>query len=294
MRISTQVLVDRSLARLNERLVAFERTQIRLATGRQFETSSEDVNGMNTALALRSPRRSVEQATRNAQDGKTRVDLTDSKMQQMLTIMRRARDLTIRASSTTQSVERLAIVEEINTINTAMVELANSKHLDHGLFSGFAAGDAVTNTAGVWNYTGDSGDVDRRISETEIVTTNVVGDDVFGFSVGDNVFAMLEQLSTDIVAGDAIVVSDSLDDIDNATRRIELGLVQIGAVANRIDAALETNLETDERLRLELSSVEDVDLAEAIVDLQIQETGLQATLGALARALQPSLIDFLR
>ena len=294
MRISTQALVDRSLDRLNDRLVAFERTQTRLATGRRFDRSSQDVNGMNSALALRSARRAVEQATRNAQDGKTRVDLADSKMQQMLTIMRRARDLTIRASSTIQSTERLAIVEELKTINSAMVGLANSKHLGHGLFSGFAAGDAVTESGGVWSYSGDDGNVDRRISESEVVTTNVRGDDVFGFSDGDNVFAMLQQLSTDIVAGDATVVSAHLDNIDNATRRIELSLAQIGAAGNRIEAALETNLGTDERLMLELSSVEDVDLAEAIVDLQIQETGLQATLGAIARALQPSLIDFLR
>ncbi len=54
---------------------------------------------------------------------------------------------------------------------------------------------------------------------------------------------------------------------------------------------------TDEDLILtkqQLSEIEDVDLAEAIVQLQLEETALQAALSATARAVQPSLLDFLR
>ena len=44
----------------------------------------------------------------------------------------------------------------------------------------------------------------------------------------------------------------------------------------------------------QVSSVEDADLAQTIVDLQIQEVSYQAALGATSRVLQPSLLDFLR
>jgi flagellar hook-associated protein 3 FlgL len=43
-----------------------------------------------------------------------------------------------------------------------------------------------------------------------------------------------------------------------------------------------------------LSEVENVDIAKAIVDLQMQEVAYQSALGATARVLQPSLLDFLR
>lgn len=294
MRVSTQVLVDRSLQRLAGRLNSFEETQTRLATGRQFQTSSDDVAGMNTALALRSERRSVDQAVRNAEDGRTRVNLADTKLQQMLTGMRRARELTIRASSTLQPTERNAIASEIATITDEMAELSNSSFLGQGLFSGFADGDAVVEIAGTWSYVGDDSSVQRRISQTEVVGVNEVGSELFGFNAGDNVFDMLEQLSADIIAGDTTVISAHLDDIDNASERIENGLARLGAVGTRINTALGVNLETDETLRRELSSVEDVDLAEAILEIQTQEVALQATLGALARAIQPSLLQYLR
>jgi flagellar hook-associated protein 3 FlgL len=73
-----------------------------------------------------------------------------------------------------------------------------------------------------------------------------------------------------------------------------LGAVStIGATQNRIDGILDRNLTEQLSLKTQMSSVEDVDLAETIVELETQETAYKATLGALARAVQPSLLDFL-
>ncbi|MCZ7527679.1 MAG: hypothetical protein M5U14_15650 [Acidimicrobiia bacterium] len=47
-------------------------------------------------------------------------------------------------------------------------------------------------------------------------------------------------------------------------------------------------------LRRSLSEAEDIDLASTIVDLQLQEVSYQAALGATARVITPSLVDFLR
>ena len=47
-------------------------------------------------------------------------------------------------------------------------------------------------------------------------------------------------------------------------------------------------------LETRLSGVEDIDLAEVILELQMQEVAYTGALGAAARVLQPSLMDFLR
>jgi flagellar hook-associated protein 3 FlgL len=47
-------------------------------------------------------------------------------------------------------------------------------------------------------------------------------------------------------------------------------------------------------LESQRSSVEDVDLAKVILDLQTQQTTYQASLAITAKVLQPSLMDFLR
>ena len=109
MRVSSETMVAQTLNRLQSRLASFDRAQNQLASGKNFLNSSEDVSGMNTSLALRSERRSVEQASRNAEDAMTRINLADSKLQSMLSTMRRARDLAIRGASTLQPSERNAI-----------------------------------------------------------------------------------------------------------------------------------------------------------------------------------------
>ncbi len=43
-----------------------------------------------------------------------------------------------------------------------------------------------------------------------------------------------------------------------------------------------------------LSNVESIDIAAAIMDVQMQTTAYQAALGATAKVIQPSLLDFLR
>lgn len=47
-------------------------------------------------------------------------------------------------------------------------------------------------------------------------------------------------------------------------------------------------------LRMELSEVQDLDLAKGVMELQVQQVAYEATLQALAKALPPSLAAFLR
>ena len=47
-------------------------------------------------------------------------------------------------------------------------------------------------------------------------------------------------------------------------------------------------------LRSTLSGVENVDLPQSIMNLQLQQVAYQAALGATAKVIQPTLMDFLR
>lgn len=293
MRISHESLVDQSLRRLQGRLESFETIQTQLGTGRQFQVASEDVSGMNVSLTLRAQQRNLEQAKRNAEDGMARVNAGDSRLQQMVTSLQKARELTVRGATNMGQQERDAIADEIAQIRDAMVATANSSYLDQGLFSGHATAEAITNVAGVWTYTGDTGVVERRITDQERVKVNVTGDEVFGFNAGSDVFTMMDDLEADLRAGDGPAVTARLDEVDASLDLLLTGLADLGAAGGRIEAATNRNDEQIEVLRNRRAEVEDVDLTEAVMELQVQEVALQATLGALSRALQPSLVEYL-
>ena len=62
---------------------------------------------------------------------------------------------------------------------------------------------------------------------------------------------------------------------------------QVDATVNRNDAML---VDVKDRL----STIEDVDPAQAIIDFRAQENAYQAALAVTAKVIQPSLVDFLR
>lgn len=293
MRISHEVIVSSTMRRLQNRLSTFADTQRQLATGKQFGVASEDVSGMNVSLTLRSELRAIDQANRNVDDGQSRVDVADSKLQQMLVAIRRARDLALRGSNTVQQSERDALATEVSSLRDQLLQIANSSYLGQGTFSGFASGDAVTNVAGVWTYTGDTGEVKRRIGEDEVVTVNVNGNDAFGFASGTDVFTALDDLEASLTAGNGANISSAIVDMDSANNEILTGLAQLGSVGSALEVTNSRLLEQELVLRTQQSEIEDVDIAEAIMELQTQEVALQATLGAMSRALQPSLMDYL-
>ena len=74
----------------------------------------------------------------------------------------------------------------------------------------------------------------------------------------------------------------------------QAGEYKLDARYNRAEAARQAPDDRVLTLRATLSGVEDIDLPHTIMDLQMQQMAYQTALGATAKALQPSLMDFLR
>ncbi len=192
--------------------------------------------------------------------------------------------------------DRAAIADELGSIQQDLVAIANSKHLDKGLFAGTAGGDAVTKVGGAWTYTGDAGQVRRRISDSEIVNVNQTGDDVFGFTLGagNDIFSTLDQAIQAVTTGDDAGMAAGLTKLDAATDSVQSALGTFGAVQSQIEVSISRNRDESLSIQSQLSETEDTDFAKAVLQLQTEQVAYQATLGAVSRAIQPSLVDFLR
>jgi flagellar hook-associated protein 3 FlgL len=292
MRITQQAMSYQALQRLQNRLDQLAQAQASLGSGKRIHKPSDDPSAMNRSMSLRGLQAASDQAARNASDGLLWTSLADSKLQTLLDRLHRARELAVRSGSVTNDAEREAFAAELRSIREEAIAIANSKIGDRALFAGTADGDAVS--ADGTAYLGDEGVVERRVGPNDVVRVNVLGSEVFGFDDGRDLFSVLDDLTTHIASGDSAGVQISISEIDDSMDRILSALAELGAATNRIEAAQRRN--ADEKLSLQdrLSQVESVDVAEAIMQLQLQQVAYEATLGALARSIQPSLIDFLR
>ncbi len=283
-----------ALNRLTTRLSEYSTTQERLSTGKQLTRSSDDPIGMNRALELRATMSAREQESRNATDGEMWLNLADTKLQDVVGQIQRARELAVRGATYVGTQEREAIALEVGHLRDDIVALANSQHQGRGLFSGFSSGDAVQKTAGSWTYTGDAGQINRRVGENEVVTVNVTGDVAFGFAGGTDIFTVLDNLEAALYADDSPSVETAIADLDTSLQTVLGGLGIIGARTNQIEAAAARTANDIQTITAQLSSLEDVDIAEAVMELELQQTAYEAALAAFSRSSQTSLLDFLR
>ena len=281
-----------------------QQIQEQLSSGRQVNRPSDSPVKTVEAMQFRGTLSRTEQYVRNADDGIALLSAADTALNQGLDITRRVRDLTLQGmNASTNAQGREAIAIEIETLRDGLLAVANTKYLDRPVFGGNTGGRAAYSTRAAGDiggtYEGDDGIALRTVAAGTQVEVSVTGPQAFGDGTDDQLFDVLNGLAAQLrgVPGDAGGVtdlSDGLSKLDRAVDRL-IGVVgKVGARLNRVEAMKATAEDSLVTLTNSLSEVESIDLPKTIMDLQMQEVAYKAALGATARVVQPSLLDFLR
>lgn len=301
MRVTQDSMVQATLHRLQTRLTEHQEANTRVSTGREWQRLSDDPAKANRALGLRAEEHARTQHQRNAQSADSLLEITDSTLQSMTDRLHRVRDLAVGGVKGTQSAgEREAVATELRELRDDLMALANRTQGKNPLFAGYRAGPAVEATGGGYDFSprpppgDDIEEVRRSIGPHEDVRINVTAQELFATGPDENLFALIDDVAAQITNGDDEAASASLAKLDTAREQLQAHHSAVGVAHNRVKAALNSGEGDLLAIKAERANVEDVDLAEAIMELQTQEVAYEAALGSLARVMQPSLMDFLR
>jgi flagellar hook-associated protein 3 FlgL len=291
-RVTQRLMMERSLTALNTGMGRLARTQEQLSTGRLINRPSDSPTGTNDAMRLRAQMSADTQYSRNASDGLAALGQADSTLQSMSDQVRRARELILQGKSTGSAgpEARTALAAELTQIRESLLTMANTQHMGRSLFGGTSDNPVAYQPDG--SFVGDANDVDRTVGQGITVTVNVAGPDAFGTGA-DNLFNVLTGAIGNLT-GDPTQLGGDLDKLDAVATTMRTALADVGTRYGRVETAMSTLTDANLTSTAALSEVENVDIAKAVVDLQMQEVAYQAALGATARVLQPSLLDFLR
>ena len=293
MRITQRAVALTSLQGLNRNLDAVGRLQQQLTSGRLISAPSDSPTGTNRAMQTRSDQAAAAQQSRNITDAKSWLEQTDSALQQMLDTGRRVRDLTVQGSSTgtNSDVSAQAIATEVKSLREGLLSLANRTIGGRPLFGGVTPGAKAYDAAGT--FVGQAGPpVTRRVSDTEVVRVDITGPEAFG-PAGADIFAIADKIATDVV-GNPTALAGHLADLDTAMKAMLTAVADVGSRAARVDREEQVNTDRSLTLSSQLAETENIDLPNTIMRLQMQQTGYEAALSATAKALQPTLLDYLR
>lgn len=293
-RITQRTVSSSMLSGLQHNLTTMQRLQEKLSSGKQIRRPSDSPVATVEAMHFRSGIRRAEQHVRNADDGLALLATTDTALSSGLASTRRIRDLVVQGLGGAVNAQgREAIADEIDALRDSLLAVANTRHLDRPVFGGNTGAPDAYSTDG--SYRGDGGEVLRTVAAGVTVAVNLDGEEVFGVQgTGSQLFEVLKGLSSALRAGDGAALSAGLVDLDTAVDRMVSAIGKVGARVNRVETSRDTADAKILGLSTSLSEAEDVDLPKTIVELQLQEVAYKAALGATARVVQPSLLDFLR
>lgn len=300
-RVAQSTLSRTTLAGLQANLSQLQRTQEQLSSGRRINRMSDSPVDGATAMRVRAEHAATEQVGRNIAHGLSTLGTADGAFTSMSALLQRVRQLVVSGLNDTNGpTERATISGEIDQLKDGLLALANTQYLGRPIFAGTqdvtAAFDSTTG-----QYLGNASAVQGSVSAdgSARVDLTVTGDATFSTLFSDandvNAAGILTRISAALVApGGPAGLSTELANLDAAFATMQSARSTIGVRYNRLlslQGSSETRLDS---LSASLSVAENIDLTKTIIDMQIQSTGYQAALGAAAKIIQPSLLDFLR
>ncbi len=295
MRLSEQARVNNQISFMNSASERMDKVQRQLSTNRRIERASDDPTGAALAMQHRKNIAFEAQMRRNLENGTAFLNVTESALNGATDLLQRARELTVQgATATLGASEKANIGIEMDQIIQQLAQVANTNFGGAYIFSGHQTQTPAYNVTGnppaAITWQGDNGQRVRQISAQDAVAVNVVGNDVFGTMFQD-LMTLRDNLNSN---GSTTTINGSLADIDKALNGVLNARAEVGARVNRFEATTSRSEETDTNLQELRANIEDIDIADTIIQFTAAQNALQAALGAIGRTSNMTLLNFLQ
>ena len=263
LRVNTNIAsinAQRNTAQVTNRLA---RNYQRLSTGLRISTAADDAAGLAISERLRSQVRSLAQASRNANDGISLVQVGEGALNEVSNILVRLRELAIQsANGSASTADRETIKEEFSSLVNEINRIAQSTEFNGiRLLDGSAS--SVTFQVGINSTPG----IDQlNVSLTPALTTSLGLSTVDVGSGGDTSYAISQ--------------------IDSAIGSVAQLRGRFGSLQNRLQSTIANLGVTSESLSAAESRIRDVDVAYETAQLTRNNILQQASISILSQANQ--------
>lgn len=301
MRVTNQLATQRAISAITDARSQLEDVLARITSGRRVTAASDDPGAALGIMQNETQLRAREQYRRNIGTATTRVNLEDSVLDRLGTLLTRARELGIAQGSDTATPEtRRAAAREVNQILSEAVQLASTRVDNEYLFGGLhtdAAPYTLDTSGAVFTLTvatpPPSGARAVEIAAGQRLTATHDGLQIFGDTT-DGPLAALQALAAALETGDGATILGSLPGLDTAMYGTQALVAETGARANQLQRVDTAHAQMALDLEAGISQLRDVDLEMVLTELAGRQTAYQAAMAATARISGLSLADYLR
>ena len=220
MKVSTKLFNEQQIRQFSSLNEDIQKLQDKISSGKNIVVASDDPVGSVNLSGYKTVKQQLDQYLKNVNSAQTRLSLVDTNLQNLSTIMIRANELLIQASSDVLGrSDREAIALEIDEMKEELLSLANQQDANGSfIFGGFKTKTQPfqKNIDGKIEYKGDAGTTSLSVSETMVVQTSVDGESLFQKIKGSSgvtvsMFTMLENISNSVRTASSAVHATKAD-----------------------------------------------------------------------------------
>lgn len=305
-------------SRLNDITVQLEELRKIGATGKKFNTPSDDPASIRPILSTRKELSNVERFMETMGQSLDTMQSTDGHLEHVENIMQRVKELSINAVNGAYDQPSLDILaDQIGHMRQELLDASNAMVDGKYIFAGyqedtkpFTANGAYVpgaydpNNSATWPYiyNGDANATSLEITPGERIQVDLTGNDLF-FGDADNdgavdpgrmnIFATITNVMEAITTNDVARIETEIANLDIAADQNRRLRSQLGNRADRVQTAMDHQSLVKIDLKQVLSRYEDADAIESFNDIVKQETAFQAALNVTGKVSQLSILDFI-
>jgi flagellar hook-associated protein 3 FlgL len=302
MRVATSMLRQATLAGIGQNSERLLELQRQIATGTRVGKPSDDPVSAGRALEARTVKRAAEQWQRNLDAARRFATATESSLARIVDLVAEARLAATQAASDVHGDEEMqAFAQQLDSILEQLVDEGNGAEGQVHFYGGTATqrdpfavtrdADGLITSVSASGAEGADGEMQRLVGDEVLLTINTSASDAFGD--GLEVFTHLIELRDAAASADRAAIADLLTAVDEDLERVSVARSVSGLLIQRINVMSDSMEELSLAAEARRSQEEDLDLAEAMVAYQEQQTLLQAALTASSRLLELTLVNFI-
>jgi flagellin len=267
LRINTNTASINAQRNLVGTKMGLDKSLEKLSSGYRINRAGDDAAGLAISENLRAQTRGLKQASRNAQDGVSLVQVAEGGLNETSTILIRLRELAVQAASDTIGpVERQFLNVEYDQLVSEIDRIAAGTEFNGTpLLSG--TGSILDFQVGIRN----DPNIDRLSFDASKADSNSA-------ALGVNLTSVADKASA----------QNSLAAIDSALVSVSAMRADFGAIQNRLQSTIANIAISVENLSAANSRIRDTDVAEETAELTRNNILLQAGTSVLAQANQSS------
>ncbi len=265
LRISTNVASLNAQKSLRGTNLAMGKSLARLSSGFRINEAADDAAGLAISENLKGQIRGLRQASRNAEDGVSLVQVAEGGLQEVSNMLIRLRELGVQAASDTiGETERKFLDVEYQQLKSEIQRISEVTQ--------FNGRDLLNGTGGIMDIQVD------------------VHNDPFKDRISFNTSAANSTLEALGMTAEGLTTKEgaqtSLAATDSAMIQVNAMRANFGALQNRLNSTISNLSVAHENLSAANSRVRDADIAEETADLTRNNILLQAGVSVLGQANQ--------